>query len=47
MTKSIFDLNLADMNCHTNLPQASNQAAMGVLLFASVRSTNMCGPRTS
>ena len=29
-------LNLADLNSGTNPPQASNQAVLGVLLFASV-----------
>jgi len=46
VTAAIFDLILADLNCRTNLPQASNQAVFNVLLFASVGSTNMYGSRS-
>ena len=46
VTAAIFDMNLADLNCCTYLPQASNQAVFNVLLFASVGSTNMYGPRS-
>ena len=46
VTEAIFDLNLADLNCRTNLPQTSNQAVFNVLLFASVGSNNMYGPRS-
>jgi len=41
VTAAIYDLNVAHLNCHTNLPQVSKQAVWGVLLFASVGSTNM------
>ena len=41
VTAAIDDLNLADLNCGTNLPQASHQAVLGILLFASVGFTNM------
>ena len=41
VTAAIYNLNLSDLNCRTNLPQASNQAVLAVLLFASVGSTNM------
>ena len=40
VTTDIYNLNLADLNCSTNLSQASNQADLDVLLFASVGSTN-------
>ena len=46
VTAAIFYLNLADFNCHTKLPQASNQALFNVLLFASVGSTNMYRPKS-
>ena len=46
VTAAISYLNLADLNCHTNLPQACNQAVLGVLLFAYVGSNNMYGPRS-
>ena len=41
VTAAIYNLNLVDLNCSTNLSQTSNQADLGVLLFASVGSTNM------
>ena len=40
VTAAIYDVNLTDLNCRTNLPQASKQAFLGVLLFASLWSTN-------
>ena len=43
---AICYLNLADLNCRTNLPQASIQAVFIVLLFAFVGSTNIYGPRS-
>ena len=46
VTEAIFDLNLANLNYHTNLPQTSNQAVFNVLLLASVGSNNMYGPRS-
>ena len=46
VTAAIFYLNLADLNCCTNLPQASNQAVFNALLFVSVGSNNMYGPRS-
>ena len=41
VTAATYYLNLADLNGGTNLPKASNQSVLGVLLFASVGSTNM------
>ena len=38
---AIYNLNLADLNCSTILPQASNQAVLGVFLVATVGSINM------
>ena len=43
---AINNLNLADLNCGTNRLEASYQAVLGVLLFVSVGSTNMSGPRS-
>ena len=40
-TAAIYNLNLADLNCGKSLLQASYQAVLGVLLFASLQSTNM------
>ena len=41
VTAASHILNLADLNSGTNHPQASYQAVLGVLLFASVEFTNM------
>ena len=41
VTTATYILNLAHMNGGTYPPQASYQAVLGVLLFASVGSTNM------
>ena len=41
VTAAIYILNLADWNSGTNPPQACNQVVLGVLLFASIGSTNM------
>ena len=41
VTTAICILNLAHLNSSTNPSQASNQAALDVLLFASVGSTNI------
>ena len=46
VTAAIYILNLADLNGGTYLPQAGYQAVLGVLLFASVGSTNMDWPRS-
>ena len=45
VTEAIYILNLADLYCGTNSLQASNKAVLGVLLFASIGSTNMGLPR--
>ena len=37
---AIFNMDFADLNFGTNLPQAC-QAVLGVLLFAYIKSTNM------
>ena len=37
---AFYNMILADFNCITNLPQAINQAVLGVL-FASIEFTNM------
>ena len=41
LTASIYILNLADLKSSTNPPKASNQAVLGVSLFASIGSTIM------
>ena len=41
VTAAIDDLNLADLNCGTNLPKARHQDIYDVLMFASVGSTNV------
>ena len=41
VTKATYYVNLADLNFGTNLPQASIQANLGVLLFASVGPANI------
>ena len=41
VTAAIDNLNLVDSNCGIYLPQASNEAVLGVLMFSSVGSTNM------
>ena len=43
VTAAIFDLNLADLYCCTNLPKTSNQAVFKVLLRVSVGSNKMYG----
>ena len=46
VTAAIFYLKLAHLNCCTNLAKASNQAVFSEILFVSVGSTNMYGPRS-
>ena len=41
VTLATYYLDFASLNCGTNLPKANNQPVLGVLLFASIRSTNM------
>ena len=41
VTAAIYNLNLADLHCGTNIPQENNQAVLGVLLFTCVKPTNM------
>ena len=41
VTAAIDNLNLVDSNCGIYLPQAGNEAVLGVLMFSSVGSTNM------
>ena len=41
VTATIYILNLADLSGGTNPLQASNQAVLGVLLFAPIGSTNI------
>ena len=41
VTAATYYRNLADLNCGTNPSKASNQAVLGVLLFASIGFTNM------
>ena len=46
VTAANYHLNVANWKCSTDLPKASNQSVLGVLLFASIGSTNMGWPRS-
>ena len=41
VTAATYYLNLADLNCDTNLPKASNQAFLDELLFVFIGTTNL------
>ena len=41
VTAATYCLSLADLNCGTKLPKASNQAVLDILFFASIVLTNI------